>query len=56
MAEKLTVVYNEGGEFLTYTSDRHGFNNPPSVWNAPIDIVVAVGDSFTQGLVPRYGQ
>ena len=48
MAEKLTVVCNEGGEFLTYTSDRHGFNNPPSVWNAPIS-VVAVGDSFTQG-------
>ena len=48
MAEKLTVVCNEGGEYLTYTSDRHGFNNPPSVWNASIDIV-AVGDSFTQG-------
>src|SRR5262245_18656424 len=48
MAEKLTVVCNESGGFLTYTSDRHGFNNPPSVWNAPINIA-AVGDSFTQG-------
>jgi hypothetical protein len=48
LAEKLTVVCNEGGEFLTYTSDRHGFNNSPTVWNASIDIV-AVGDSYTQG-------
>ena len=48
IAEKLTVVCNEGGEFLTYTSDKHGFHNPPHVWSAPIDIV-AVGDSFTQG-------
>ena len=48
MAEKLTVVCNEGGEFLTYTSDKHGFHNPPHVWSAPVDIV-AVGDSFTQG-------
>jgi PAS domain S-box-containing protein len=48
MAEKLTVVCNDSGEFLTYTSDKHGFHNPPYVWSAPIDIV-AVGDSFTKG-------
>jgi hypothetical protein len=48
MAEKLTVVCNEEGEFLTYTSDKHGFNNPPYVWDAPMDIV-AVGDSYVQG-------
>jgi hypothetical protein len=48
MAEKSIVVCNEGGEFLIYTSDRHGFNNPPHVWDAPIDIV-AVGDSYVQG-------
>ena len=48
MAKKLTVVCNEGGKFLTYTSGKYGFNNPPFVWNAPIS-VVAVGDSFTQG-------
>jgi PAS domain S-box-containing protein len=48
IAEKRTVVCNEGGDFLTYTSDRHGFNNPPSVWDDSIDIV-AVGDSFVQG-------
>ena len=48
IADKLTVVCNEGGDFLTYTSDKHGFNNPPYVWDAPVDIV-AVGDSYTQG-------
>jgi PAS domain S-box-containing protein len=48
ISEKLTVVCNDSGEFLTYTSDRHGFHNPPSVWSAPIEIV-AVGDSFTKG-------
>ena len=48
ISEKMTVVCNEGGEFLTYTSDKHGFNNPPNVWDAPVDIV-AVGDSYVQG-------
>ena len=48
MANKLVVVCNEGGQFLTYRSDQHGFNNPQQVWHTPIDIV-AVGDSFTQG-------
>jgi PAS domain S-box-containing protein len=48
IANKLTVVCNEGGEFLTYKTDQHGFNNPEYVWHTPIDIV-AVGDSFTQG-------
>ncbi len=48
IAEKLTVLCNEGGEFLTYRSDEHGFHNPPDAWSATTDIV-AVGDSFTQG-------
>lgn len=49
LSNALTVVCNENGEYLTYTSDEHGFNNPPGVWQAaPVD-VVAVGDSFTQG-------
>ena len=48
MDNKLVVVCNEGGQFLTYRSDQHGFNNPQQVWHTPIDIV-AVGDSFTQG-------
>jgi lysophospholipase L1-like esterase len=49
MANKLVVVCNEGGQYLTYRSDAHGFNNPQYLWDsAPVDIV-AVGDSFVQG-------
>jgi PAS domain S-box-containing protein len=48
IANKLTVLCNESGQFLTYKTDQHGFNNPQQVWHTPIDIV-AVGDSFTQG-------
>jgi PAS domain S-box-containing protein len=48
IANKLTVVCNESGEFLTYRSDQHGFHNPRDIWRSSVDIV-AVGDSFTQG-------
>ena len=48
IANKLTVLCNESGQFLTYQGDQHGFNNPQQVWHTPIDIV-AVGDSFTHG-------
>jgi hypothetical protein len=49
LSNTLVVLCNESGQFLTYRSDAHGFNNPPDVWDsAPID-VAAVGDSFTQG-------
>jgi PAS domain S-box-containing protein len=48
IANKLTVVCNESGQFLTYQSDQHGFNNPQQVWQMPVEIV-AVGDSYAQG-------
>lgn len=43
-----TIVYcNEVGEYLVFRADRHGFNNPDSVWdNLPVDLVL-LGDSFT---------
>jgi len=48
-ANKVVVVCNEGGQFLTYRSDELGFNNPGNLWDKrPVDIV-AVGDSFVQG-------
>lgn len=45
-----TIVYcNEVGEYLVFRADRHGFNNPDSVWdNLPVDLVL-LGDSFTHG-------
>jgi len=45
----LTVFCNESGEYVTYTSDEHGFRNPPGIWNSRRFDVVAVGDSFAQG-------
>jgi hypothetical protein len=49
IANKVTVVCNETGQYLTYMSDQHGFHNPNSIWlTKPID-VVALGDSFVQG-------
>jgi hypothetical protein len=48
ISNRLTVHCNESGEMITYFSDRHGFNNPDSVWkNNPA--IITIGDSFTQG-------
>jgi hypothetical protein len=49
IANKKTVVCNEGGESLTYTSDEHGFNNPPNVWAIGRVDIAAIGDSYAQG-------
>lgn len=43
-----TVYCNETGEYLIYTSDEHGFHNPPGLYGEAPDIV-AIGDSMTQG-------
>ena len=49
ISNKLTVLCNENGQFVTYESDEHGFRNPKGVWqHRPVEIV-ALGDSFTQG-------
>lgn len=49
IAEALTVYCNEGGAYLIYASDEHGFHNPPGLWERPQLDVAAVGDSFTHG-------
>jgi hypothetical protein len=43
-----SVMCNERGEYAIFTSDEHGFNNPPGLWAGPIDVAV-VGDSYTMG-------
>jgi hypothetical protein len=49
MANKVAVLCNDGGQFVTYRSDTHGFHNPQTLWDiASIDIV-AVGDSYVHG-------
>lgn len=44
-----SVYCNEGGQFLIYKSDRHGFHNPDNVWDSKKITIAAVGDSFTEG-------
>ncbi len=46
---KVVVSCNETGQWQIYRSDRHGFNNPDWVWQAPAVSVAMVGDSFTHG-------
>ena len=49
VSNKLVVLCNEAGHYVTYRSDGHGFHNPEGVWNkAPISIAV-LGDSYAQG-------
>ena len=36
------------GEMITYKADRLGFNNPDTVYNSAIDLLV-LGDSFVEG-------
>ncbi len=45
---KTTIFCNEGGEYIIYKADEHGFTNPKGLYNVKIDNVL-IGDSFTQG-------
>src|SRR5439155_4232345 len=49
IANRVTVVCNESGEYLVYESDEHGFHNPKGMWDASPLQIAAVGDSFTHG-------
>jgi len=49
ISNRTTVFCNESGEWITYLSDEHGFNNPAGVWNRTDIDVVVIGDSYAQG-------
>lgn len=49
VARTRSVYCNESGRWLVFDSDRHGFNNPDSVWDQPTTRIAIVGDSFAQG-------
>jgi hypothetical protein len=49
ISNKVNVLCNESGPFVTYRSDIHGLNNPQEVWNYRVFDIAAVGDSYTQG-------
>jgi hypothetical protein len=44
-----TVLCNETGQFVTYTSDEHGFRNPSGIWTSTRADLAALGQSLTQG-------
>ena len=49
VSDVLTIYCNEGGQFLVYRSDEHGFNNPKGLYRPDQVDIAAVGDSYTHG-------
>ena len=49
ISNTLTLLCNESGQFVSYTSDEHGFRNPRGIWNSARADIAAVGQSFAQG-------
>jgi hypothetical protein len=49
IANKLTVLCNQSGEYVAYQSDERGFHNPKGIWGAGRVEIAAVGNSFTHG-------
>ena len=49
ISNKVTVLCNENGYYVTYESDKHGFHNPRGMWESGRIDVAALGDSFAQG-------
>ncbi|MFZ0705738.1 MAG: hypothetical protein WAM71_09075 [Candidatus Korobacteraceae bacterium] len=47
-SQVFVVACNEGGQYLTYTTDQYGFPNPNVIWKNPLDIAI-VGDSNAVG-------
>ncbi len=49
LSNKVTVLCNENGYYVTYPSDQHGFHNPRGIWKSHRMDIVALGDSFAHG-------
>lgn len=49
VANRYTVVCNETGTWISYTSDRYGMHNPDWVWDVSNASLAAVGDAFANG-------
>lgn len=56
VSNKTTVGENENGSRMIYLSDRYGFNNPDSEWDASEIKWLLTGDSFTEGVAVEPGQ
>ena len=55
-SNKTNVAQNENGYFMVYKSDRYGFNNPDSEWDASHVEWLLIGDSFAEGRAVRPGE
>ena len=49
ISNRVTVLCNESGEWITYQSDEHGFQNPKGTWQSGHIDIAALGDSFAHG-------
>jgi hypothetical protein len=56
VSHKTTVGENENGSRMIYLSDRYGFNNPDSEWDASEVKWLLTGDSFTEGVAVKPGE
>jgi hypothetical protein len=49
VAARVTVMCNENGQWVSYKSDKHGFNNPSEAWQSgPVEVGI-LGDSYAHG-------
>ncbi|MEO8256925.1 MAG: hypothetical protein ABI868_06220 [Acidobacteriota bacterium] len=51
-----TLLCNESGQFVGYTSDERGFRNPSGIWSSAHADIAVVGQSFAQGYCVPDGQ
>ncbi len=49
VSKRETLLCNESGKFITYYSDRYGFNNPDYLWDKKEIEYLLIGDSFVHG-------
>ncbi|MCT7376923.1 GDSL-type esterase/lipase family protein [Chelativorans salis] len=50
-----TLLCSPPGQAITYKADRYGFNNPNTVYEAPVDLML-LGDSFVEGFCLKSGE
>ena len=55
IGNKETILCNEMGYWVTYKSDRFGFNNPDELWDEKLDVLI-IGDSYGLGLCVNQDQ
>ncbi len=49
VSNRVTLLCNEGGQWIDYRSDSRGFNNTDETWRLNHLDIAAVGDSFAHG-------